>query len=71
MARLNQITPKFSFPYVETIINDYSQVDNSLDTSSDDTVKYVIPFISGKGIDNVFVKKISEETKKVKLVIVD
>ena len=40
MARLNQITPKFSFPYVETIINDYSQVDNSLDTSSDDTVNY-------------------------------
>ena len=62
MARLNQITPKFSFPYVETIINDYSQVDNSLDTSSDDTVKYVIPFISGKGIDNVFVKKTDVES---------
>lgn len=61
MAQVTQIVPKFSFPYVETVINDYTQVDNTVDTANTDpTIKYVFAFQSGKGIDNVFVRKNSQ-----------
>lgn len=58
MPQATQIVPKFSFPYVETVINDNTLVDNTTDTSNlDPTVKYVFAFMSGKGEDNKFIRK--------------
>lgn len=63
MAQTTQIVPKFSFPYVQTVINDYTQVSQTTDaTAADDTVKYVFAFTSGMGIDNVFVRKKSRSS---------
>lgn len=60
MAQVTQIVPKFSYPYVETVINDYTQVNTSDDTARvDPIVTFVFPFISSKGIDNEFVRKTS------------
>ena len=58
MAQTVQIVPKFSFPYVETHINDYTEVYDTLaeQNREDPVVRYVFPFISSKGVDNVFVK---------------
>lgn len=59
MAQSIQIVPKYSFPYVETVINDYTVV-NDTDISNDNTdstVRYIFPFISAKGIDNRFIRK--------------
>lgn len=58
MSQTIQIVPKFSFPYVETYVNDYTEV---TDTTGDQLpeepiVRYVFPFISSKGIDNAFIK---------------
>ena len=59
MAQIAQIVPKFSFPYVETVINDYTQVNSTTDVArTNPIVTYVFPFISSKGIDNVFIRKI-------------
>lgn len=54
-----QIVPKYSFPYVETVIYDHTKIDVEKTNSddSDSKVKYVLAFTSPKGIDNVFVKK--------------
>ena len=58
MPQTTQIVPKFSFPYVETVINDNTLVDNTVDTNNvDPTVKYIFAFMSGKGEDNVFIRK--------------
>ena len=59
MAQAIQIVPKYSFPYVETVINDYTQVnDTAIATyATDDTIRYIYPFVSSKGIDNKFIKK--------------
>lgn len=58
MPQTTQIVPKFSFPYVETIINDNTLVDNSTDTNNiDPTIKYIFAFTSSKGEDNVFIRK--------------
>ena len=59
MAQNIQIVPKFSFPYVETVVNDYTVVNNSniSDVSTDTTVRYIFPFISSKGVDNRFIRK--------------
>jgi hypothetical protein len=59
MAQTIQIVPKHSFPYVETVINDYTLVnDTNLDEVSTDTsVRYIYPFVSSKGIDNRFIRK--------------
>ena len=59
MAQSIQIVPKFSFPYVETHINDYTLVkDVMINANTDDqTVRYIFPFVSSKGIDNKFIKK--------------
>lgn len=63
MAQVTQIVPKFSFPYVETVINDNTLVDNTVEVANTDpTIKYVFAFQSGKGIDNVFVRKNSQES---------
>ena len=65
MPQLTQIVPKFSFPYVETVINDNTLVDNSTDTSNiDPTVKYIFAFTSSKGEDNVFINKRSVSSFK-------
>lgn len=59
MAQTIQIVPKHSFPYVETVINDYTLVGDSsiADVSTETDVRYIYPFISSKGIDNRFIKK--------------
>lgn len=63
MAQTIQIVPKYSFPYVETVINDYTQVSNSNgDERTTPTVTYVFPFTSSKGKDNVFIRKASRES---------
>lgn len=58
MAQATQIVPKFSFPNVQTVINDYTQVSQTnTETTGDSSVKYVFAFTSGMGIDNVFIRK--------------
>lgn len=59
MAQNIQIVPKYSFPYVETVVNDYTLVGNTMNDAStaDSTVRYIFPFISSKGIDNKFIRK--------------
>lgn len=65
MPQATQIVPKFSFPYVETIVNDNTLVDNTTATSNlDPTIKYVFAFTSGKGEDNKFIRKRSVESFK-------
>lgn len=63
MASAIQIVPKFSFPYVETHINDYTEVYDSIADQSieEPVVRYVFPFVSSKGVDNVFVKMCTEK----------
>ena len=63
MPQTTQIVPRFSFPYVETVINDNTLVDNTVDTNNiDPTVKYIFAFMSGKGEDNVFIRKRSVDS---------
>lgn len=63
MAQTTQIVPKFSFPYVETIINDYTVLSDTADTSASDTsIRMAFAVMSGKGIDNVWVKKSSRKS---------
>lgn len=59
MASTIQIVPKFSFPYVETYVNDYTEVIDTLEEQlpQEPIVRYVFPFISSKGVDNVFIRK--------------
>ena len=59
MAQTIQIVPKFSFPYVETYVNDYTEVADTLEERlpEEPIVRYVFPFISSKGVDNVFIRK--------------
>lgn len=59
MAQTIQIVPKHSFPYVETIVNDYTVVNdsNTVDVSANVSVRYIFPFVSSKGIDNRFIRK--------------
>lgn len=66
MAQTTQIVPKFSFPYVETVINDYTEVmDNSVPDTVDTTIKQVYAVTASKGIDNTWVRK-SNKTSAVK-----
>lgn len=62
MAQTTQIVPKFSFPYVETIINDGTVLTETVDAVEDSSVRYLFPFISEKGIDNTFVEKSTVES---------
>lgn len=58
MAQSIQIVPKYSFPYVETVINDYTTVtDEDPVMSEDSIVRYIYPFVSSKGVDNRFIRK--------------
>ena len=61
MAQTTQIVPKYSFPYVETHINDYTQVADTAVTEADDTsIVMAFAVAAGKGIDNVWVRKRSK-----------
>lgn len=63
MAQTTQIVPKFSFPYVETVVNDYTLVNNNAVGASVETdVKQIYAFVSSKGIDNTWVRKSSKES---------
>ena len=62
MAQTTQIVPKFAFPHVETVINDYTFRSSEATVNNgefDDTIRFIYPFTSSRGIDNVFVKKSS------------
>ena len=64
MAQTTQIVPKFPFPYVEMHVNDYTVVQN--DVVAEDTVEpasiQAYAFLSGKGIDNTWIKKTSRSS---------
>lgn len=63
MAQSIQIVPKFSFPYVETVINDYTEISNTnVDATADNSVKQVYVVTSPKGIDNTWVSKTSRKS---------
>lgn len=58
MAQTIQIVPKYSYPYVETHVNDYTEVvDEVASSSSDSSVKLAFAVTASKGIDNVWVRK--------------
>ena len=59
MARNTQIVPKYSFPHVETYINDYTLVDNVdvTDTEADNSVVEAYAITAEKGIDNTWIRK--------------
>ena len=58
MAQTTQIVPKFSFPYVETVINDNTVWTDTPATSIPSTdVRLAFAVLASKGIDNVWVKK--------------
>lgn len=58
MPQTTQIIPRFSFPYVETVINDNTELtDGTSDVVSDPRVTYAFAFTSSKGTDNKFIKK--------------
>lgn len=63
MAQTTQIVPKFSFPYVETVVNDYTEVaDSTVEDTVDSTLKQVYVVTASKGIDNTWVKKSSRDS---------
>ena len=63
MAQTTQIVPKYSFPYVETVINDYTLVqDTAVASTVDSSIKQVYAVTASKGIDNVWVRKSSRES---------
>ena len=59
MAQTIQIVPKYSFPYVETVVNDYTTYTDTpvADVAADSVVRYIFPFVSSKGVDNKFIRK--------------
>lgn len=64
MAQTIQIVPKFSFPYVETIINDYTLVGENTTGEGNienPVIRFIFPFVSSKGIDNRFIRKRTRE----------
>lgn len=61
MAQITQIVPKFSFPYVDTYVNDNTFVQTSTATNVDESgVTYIWPFVGPMGPDNKFIKITSE-----------
>lgn len=62
MAQTTQIVPEFSFPYVKTVINDYTAVDDTAQgTATDTSITQAYAFFSGKGTNNVWVKRTNKE----------
>ena len=63
MAQTTQIVPKFSFPYIETVVNDYTEVvDVPIEDAVDSSFKQVYVITAAKGIDNTWVKKSSYDS---------
>ena len=55
MPSTQQIVPKYSFPYIDTVINNNTVRDNTSDadtSATEQTYPYLCVFTSGKGIDN-------------------
>ena len=58
MAQTTQIVPKYSFPYVETVINDNTVwTDTPATTIPSTDVRLAFAVLASKGIDNVWVRK--------------
>ena len=57
MPQATQIVPKYLHSHVETYINDYTKFDDSASTPVDNNNKFICVFRSGKGPDNVLLKK--------------
>jgi hypothetical protein len=53
MPRTTQIVPSYEVPHIMTVINDNSQVTSSAATSSEDGIRFLYVFASGKGEDRV------------------
>lgn len=63
MPQTTQIIPKWTFPHVESVINDYTiQDEGTVEATADTSVKQAYAFNAGKGIDRVWVKKSSRES---------
>ena len=61
MAQTTQIVPKYSFPYVETHVNDYTLVTGpNIESDKDIRISFAFAVASSKGIDNVWVRKTSK-----------
>lgn len=61
MAQATQIVPTFSFPYVETVINDYTLVsEDASESTAETSVTEAYAVIAGKGVDNKWVRKNSK-----------
>lgn len=63
MASVTQIVPQFSFPYTETHIYDYTELqeDEYSQVASDPAIGYIFAFGSDKGIDNRWVLKRTQD----------
>lgn len=62
MAQVVQIVPKYLHSHVQTIINDYTAVDDTARVESDDGVKLLCVFQGPQGIDNKLLKIKDTET---------
>lgn len=63
MAQTNQIVPKYSFPYVELIVNDNTVWTEEAVTAIPSTdIRLAFAVTAGKGIDNVWVRKSSRQS---------
>ena len=58
MAQTLQIVPKWSFPHIESYINDYTVVvDDAIPVfANEPLIRYIYAFVSSKGLDNRFVR---------------
>ena len=63
MAATTQIVPRYSFPYVETYSNDYTETpsDELSSVQVDPSIRYIFAFVADKGIDNRWVLKTTQE----------
>lgn len=58
MAQAKQIVPTFSFPYVQVVINDYSEVlPDEEEITVDTAIKQAYAVVARKGKDNKFIRK--------------
>lgn len=62
MAQTVQIVPRFLHSHVESYINDYTIVDDSVAVQSDDSVKFLSVFTGPQGIDNTLIKVADSDT---------
>lgn len=61
MAQTTQIIPKYPFPYVEVVTNDYTaKEDVNIEATADTSYKQAYAVRSSKGIDRIWVRKTSK-----------